>query len=84
MYLRDADGVFMCYDSEESLQNLVTFWRDIVVAQAPTNCLVALIHTKTDVDGVDTDKIKQATHKVKAKVYQEVSSKEGTGINEVF
>jgi hypothetical protein len=45
---------------------------------------VALIHTKTDVDGVDTDKIKQATHKVKAKVYQEVSSKEGTGINEVF
>ena len=33
---------------------------------------------------MDSDVIKQATHKVKAKGYQEVSNKEGTGINEVF
>ena len=41
----------MLYDDEGSLQQLLTFWREMVIQQAPEKCLIVLVHTKTDLNG---------------------------------
>ena len=84
MQLRDADAVMMLYHTDASLEQLVTFWKGVVAEQAPEKCLIYLVHTKCDVTGKQADKIKQYTHKLKAKLYREVSSKTGDGVREVF
>lgn len=84
MYLRDTDCVMMLYDDEGSLNQLLTFWKPVIAQQAPERCLIVLVHTKIDEVPSDLDRLKKATHQLKAKVYQEVSAKSGQGVQEVF